>query len=684
MSTRTPAAELVIDNPHADGLLDKHGFAYDWRFEAGKDADAVSAATFQPGWIGEGCELVPALHALGLRGYAVKADMDLAQWSLVAGSYWKTARPAGKPRVKYLFWYDARPDQYGIVLSQAEYEPRVAIWLWRFLPPDGQTLPVFVEVSLHGNGLGPAYTVQIPLHDQQYKFPRLWRHDVGQEDGYLVDEFQRYDAAGLTVNQGAVEQQLWIEETDGVLLLHLSGAAEPWVYQPDDGQGPSRGHISVTFRGHCGLFNLQPIEYPAQGTARPSTFLAVPEWMNQTPSYLPVTGGEGSVVASEDPASGDGVTRPVLTLLRTQPHKRPLVYLLHEYHEPQFSAGDSVPSSTAGQDNLLRLRWCRRMYRGWRFWADLRDFDDAYDWRGNEKVTVKAGWDTAAEQVMVGYLAAPARRRDGREHLGRPLAEVEGHDYIAARLAGRKFMAWHGSPVGWNFAQWFSYVLQRAGVPEALISVEDDGYVIESLPAKWHGRYEFSPDTPVLTALDEVVRSRGWVWGINKAGQIWTGPRPEYSGTADFVLDDSTATEEDRIHHIAAERAADDFRNYVAVFTGGPYLDAAIWHDESSHRDPEAAAFIGDDWWDVLVAPDASDPALVGWQIFYEARQWRCDLVWETLGKPGLTPGKFVEVRVDGLGVPEGAVFQIIEDRGIMDRARGLFRSLFLARAVDV
>lgn len=683
MALIRPAANLVVDNPHADGLLAKHGFAYDWRFEPGKDERPAEAESLRPQWLLDGCEIVPVVHALGLRGYAEKADMDLGRWAIEAGQYWKTAKPAGRPLVDHLFCYDARPNTYGIVLSQDEYEPRVAAWLWRFSPPDGQTEPVMVEVTLHGNGLGPAYTVQAPLHDHEYKYPRLWRHEPGEPAPHLVDELGRYDAARLGMADGAAEQQLWIEETDGVLVVSIAGAAEPWVYKPEDGRGPSRGHVSVTIRGHCAMFNLQPIQYPASGTARPSGYLTVPDWMSPTPQYLPVTGGEGAVSVSED-LGGEGTTRPIVSLTRIAPDRRPLAYLVHQYHQPTFSAGESNPQSTMGDENLMRLRWRRRLGRGWSFEAELLDFDGAYQWRGNEKVTVSAGWQAADEQVMVGYLQGPARKRDAGGYVGRATAVVEGRDCIAARLRGRKFMAWHGSPVGWSFAAWFRYVLLRAGVPDALIVAQDDGYTIDAMPERWRSRYDFGNDTEVAAALDAVVGGRGWMWGIDRLGRIWTGPEPQYGGVPDFVLDDAAVAEADRIVAVEAERAAEAFRNYVAVFAGRDNIDAAIWHDEASHRDPASAAFIGDDWWDVVVAADEPNPAMLAWQTFSEARRERCDLVWETAGRPGLRPGMFVQMRVGGLGVPEEAVFQIVEDAGRMDVKRGVFRSLFLARAVDI
>ncbi len=684
MALIRPAADLVVDNPQADGLLATHGFAYDWRFEPGKDERPADAEVLRPEWLLDGCEIVPVIHALGLRGYAEKTDMDLARWTVEAGQSWKVIKPAGRPQVSYLFCYDARPNQYGIVLSSEEYEPRVAVWLWRFSPPDGQTDPVMVEVTLHGNGLGPAYTVQVPLHDHDYKYPRLWRHEVGEADPHLVDELGRYDAARLGMADGAAEQMLWIEETDGVLVVSISGAAEPWVYKPGDGLGPSRGHVSVTVRGHCAMFNLQAIKYPATGTATPSQYLTVPAWMSQTPQYLPVAGGTGIVSVAEEAGSGGGNTRPEVTLIAAEPDKRPVAYTVHEYHTPTFAAGVSSPRSTMGDENLMRLRWRRRLGRGWSFEAELRDFDGAYQWRGNEKVTVAAGWQAADNQVMVGYLQGPARRRDAEGYVGRATVAVEGRDYIAARLRGRKFMAWHGSPVGWNYAAWFRYVLTRAGVPDALIVAPDDGYVLDAMPERWRSRYEFGNDVEVAAALDAVVGGRGWMWGVDYLGRIWTGPEPAYTGVPDFVLDDEAVAEEDRIVSVEAERAAEDFRNYVAVFAGREDLDAAIWHDEASHRDPSSAAFIGDDWWDVVVAPDEPNPAMLAWQTFSEARRERCDLVWETAGRPGLRPGMFVRTDVGGLGVPTDAVFQIVEDAGRMDVKRGVFRSLFLARAIDI
>ncbi len=678
-----PAAELVVDNPHADGLLEKHGFGHDWTFEDPQHDRPGAAEDFVPGWILDGCEIIAPLRAVGLRGYAVKADMSLDGWQVLASDYWKLARPAGRPRAAYMFYYDARPNQYGSVISAAEYEPRICVWLWRFSPPDGQTYPVFVEITLHGDGAGPSYTVQVPLHDETYKYPRLWRHEVGATDPHLVDELQRYDAGELTMRHGVAEQVVWIEETDGVLIVYLTGASEPWVYRPEDGLGPSRGRVSVTIRGHCAMFNLQPIQYPQSGTARPSAFISVPDWMNQTPQYSAVAGGEGTVQIQAEAGEAAGQTRPVIQLSSTQPGRRPVVYLVHQFHDAIFSAGQSAPQSTAGTDALVRLSWRRRFPRGWSFRAVLRDFDAAFNWRGNEKATVKAGWDEADAQVMVGYLSAPRYLRDADEFMGRRLVEVEGRDLIWARLLRRKFMAWHCSPVGFNFAAWMRHVLGRAGVPPALIDVPDDGYVIAEMPQKWQRRFAFGHDVPVVDAIDAVVNSRGWVWGIDESGRIWAGPEPQYSGTPDFVLDETTASEEDLIEMVAAERATEAFRNYVAVFTSRYGVQAAILHDGDSHRNPAAEDFIGDDWWIVEVAPDEVEPAALAQRLFSDHNRMSCQIIWQTPGRPQLKPGQFVEVRVDGLGVAEGTVFQIIEDIGLVDYERGVFRSVFLGRLAE-
>jgi hypothetical protein len=221
-------------------------------------------------------------------------------------------------------------------------------------------------------------------------------------------------------------------------------------------------------------------------------------------------------------------------------------------------------------------------------------------------------------------------------------------------------------------------------VPPALIQVADDGYIIEAMPERWRSRYEFGHDVEVVDALDAVVADRGWTWGVNEQGRIWVGPEAQYGGVPDFILDDQAVAEGDRVVRIEAARAEEGFRNYVAVFSSREGIEAAVWHDEASHRDPNAAAFIGDDWWEVLVRPDELSPEVLGWQRLQEARRSRCEIVWETLGKPELRPGMFVEARVTDLGVPTGAVFQLVEDVGLMDVERGVFRSLFLARAVDI
>lgn len=679
MSTVRPNAKLTIDNPDADGLLSKHGFGYDWRFQFDAQANPSAAPHFRAGWLLDNCEIIPSIQALGLRGYAVKADMSLDDWTVLYGQgYWREETPKGRPAVRWLAYTDARANQYGSVMSNGIFEPRVAVWLIRFLPPPDQADPVFVEITLHGETV--SYVLQVPLHDQTYKYPRLHR-DLG-EGPELVDEWQVAAGRGIVLSNDVVVQAWWIEETDGLLIISAEGADEPWVYEPEnDDLRPQAGHVTVTFRGHCGLFNLQPISYPASGTAKPARYMPVPDWMNASDAnYLAVVSprGEGTVSVADD-SRGDYLHRPAVTLTASHPHRRPIVYAVHQYHRPTFSAPRSSPEGTAGRAELLHLTWTRRWPRGWEFRAVLRDPEGHWADRAklNCKCTVEAGWDGDYQPIMVGYLQRPGQTRgaDSQKRL-----ELEGRDYVLARLVDKKYCAWPCSPDGWVLAEWVRWMLNRAGVPDDLLDITDDGYIVPRQRRK-QTQFEFRHDTPLLRALDEVLASHNWLLWIKPDGKIAVGPEPQYSGTPDFTLDEDSMTADDVIYRIEATSEGEP-RNYVAVFYGTDVV-AEIWHDEASHRDPSDPDFIGDDWWRVVVEPDQPAPAQRAQALLLQSMRRRQLLRWETVGKPSLKPGDFVKVEVDGIGVPSGTIFRIIEDRATLDNERLEFRHSFVGEIVE-
>ncbi len=500
----------------------------------------------------------------------------------------------------------------------------------------------------------------------------------------LVDEWERADAAALGTLDGVTHQTLWIEETDGLLMIRAYGVAEPWVYDPgDDALAPQDGHVSITVRGHSCMANVQPIVYPT-GTAMPQAYATVPDWMQQdVVSYLGVSRGEGTKQV-EDDYGGPGLHRPVITLGPPvgDEHSRPILYLCHQIHEPVFSAARSSPTETQGRKELVELTWTRRWPRDWRMTATLRDPEDYWLARAvkNAKVTVQAGWDNTLQQIGVFYLTDSPRTWEAGDETR--YAEVTGVDYIMARLADRKYLAWSCNPEHWYLSQWVAWRLRCAGVPTALQDITSDDYMVQKRDRK-SCEWDFRQDDLLLPALDDLLRSHGWELGITHEGKIRAGARPSYGGTPDFVLDDATQTGDTVIERIEVGVDGDAFRNYSTVFRHEDGLESATWADTDSHKTPGDSQFIGDDWWDVRVETDLADLAVRAEEMIRK-RLARSHLVrWTTVGQPQLRPGMFVRVDVDHLGVAKGTVFMIVEDRAELDGDALSFRHSFVGELVE-
>ncbi len=103
----------------------------------------------------------------------------------------------------------------------------------------------------------------------------------------------------------------------------------------------------------------------------------------------------------------------------------------------------------------------------------------------------------------------------------------------------------------------------------------------------------------------------------------------------------------------------------------------ACWRFTDSVSSPAADPFIGDDWWEVEIAPDGADPWLVAQFSGTELLRYRTLLVWETEGKPTLFPDHYVKVQVSGLNVATDTIFRILEKQGTL-RPDGEFTCRFL------
>lgn len=725
-----PVANLIVDNPDADGRIEKHGFAYPYDFKRRRESEAGRASwqddSFVGGWDLDNCDIILPLNALTLRGYAVKADMGLSFWSIVSGTgYWREETIAGKPAVKWLAFTDARADKEGELRSDGDYTPRLCLWVRRFAPPPDQSPDYYesLEIILAGESTWGedqiSYAIQFPLHSEieGYKYPVLqrgtWKYvdppGEWQVTWKKVDEWRRPSALSNALKDDVAYQHIWIQELDGILLIGVPGVEDVWEYDPRDGAlRPQTGRVQVKLRGFAGMFNLQQIQYPqgsssgdppaTEAWAIPHGWLQLPSWMNRTeeePQYNVVEGknSEGSVAVTYEFIPGTHQYRPIVKLTRDPTSLgTPVVYGIHRYITPIFADARSEPVETdSGADEdgkpdthgqLIELSWTRRWPRDWRFRAVLRDPEHYWvdKLKAQCKVTVEVGWDTAADtQIMVGYLDDPAKDIEAGE-IEEQLV-ITGRDYIMARLAEKKFAAWFCPPEGWKMREWVTEALKRAGVREALIEVaaEDTPYEV---PVRRRGESAFriGRDTPLVRMLDEVLKTHKnmttgdaepWFLGISAAGKITIGPEPTYS-TPDYTLDDDTQSKDDWIEWIQAT-TDDDFRNYVAVFADDDpaRLEGGVAIHEPSHKTPEDAAFTGEDLWHVRVEPGAPEDEKKADRLLTHYLRATRKIEWRTNMKPALGPGSFVQVDIDNLRLPAGSIFRIMEDHGSIYPDRG-------------
>lgn len=698
MTLIRPEGKLIFDNPDCNGRINLRKFGQDWPFEARRQGAALQPGTWVPSWIHDGTEVVPGLDVLTLRGSAPPASMSLDDVTIVQGeNYWKRLRPDWQPRTWWLAFIDGNPGQDGFVRSQATVQPRLAFRFVDFLPTATWTGQSATGLNLLGDGSEDhGYSLLLPIYSSEHKFPKLYRGQAGAWT--LVDEFDRADAATTLQGKGVRSVEVWVEETDGQLVIRFAGIAEPWVYQPDPGKEPLAGPWEVAFEAHMGLCNVAEIAYPEEATCTAAQYIDIPMDCNPLPGQViseETYGGPGASVVWL--TNGDSQIKPEITLQTGDIHTRPIVRVVHECHEATLTARpmetpiDTQTRATAllgeGKDpaEFVHLRWRRALWRDWTFWATIRDVHDY--WSGilkpNMQVALHSGWDGSLVEMMTGYLARPKPIRNQDTGPGQTAVfELECRDYIMARLAEKKYLLESCSPEGWDLAEWADWQLIGAGC--GLTTDFPSGTIVQKQLLKEISWRRAATDL-LVPALDEVFRAHGWVpLAIDADNVIWSGPEPAYSGTPDFVLDEATATGDNILTGLDVEIEDADHRNAVAGESAAGLVRA---FDDTAWTDPDSDHFSGDDSWHGEQRSGSSANALAAWALTEVPRRLQTDqiLTWERLAAPAsVWPGAYVEVTVEGLGVEAGTVMQVVADEGKFDPQRLTGWGTYVCERIEV
>ncbi len=684
-----------------------------------------------------GCaEYIPELQGCGPRGSARKQDMVLADWTQVQGT-WVVAQGGGSPPAQYLWWPGGGADSYGRVVSTGTYYPQVSFWLNRAGAPDGQVWPSYTVLAFQQT-TGDCYGLYLPLNSQatDLKYPRLLKAPNGVTMDPATHTVEEWQSASLQGSAGVgemTEECLTLENTDGHLFVRTSGGGEAWSYYPSGGVDLAPGTLLVEAYGHALAFNAQHVNFPTTSYATPRTGAATPFWQNPTRTYYhvgidpgPYVGGLAAnnyvqVSTLQSPYVGD--PKPLVKFV-SDGHHRPMCYAVAEVHAPTFNAARSAPQALSGTGVTVSVSGrCDDTWRGATCEVVLRVDPEAYILKGNNKVTVDAGWASFAgtmtqvtattSRQFTGYVTSQQRSKNGDE-LGKVELKLHCEDGIAARLLGKKFMWQHACYGGLSYGTEYTdadtgawlyhgntrlasglvvqHILNRAGVPNALIAdavlncTGNLAFPLAGADRKGDLLFDFQADEEVVSALDKIATALGGYFGVDYNGKYGIFERSTYlaGGAVAYTIGDVPDSDEDLIYEVSTERGYSEFRNYVAAVVGQGAAAVSyvtpVW-PASSHTLTSDPDFIGDDRWEMLIEGDASGlsaAVMLAQKRYAELLKRRQVIQWKCPGKEYLWPGDVVAVDTGGLDVPAGTVFRIVEKNWAIEANSGEYTCDFL------
>ncbi len=708
-------ATVRVRPPNADDTINPNGdgYGYTWRFRE-KDEDLTDVAVgLQPTWkwqsAGYGaCEYIPALRACTIRGYAVREDMLATDWTAELQT-WYTVVAASHPQRTFL-WFPGGADTTGQIASNNAFYPNLAAWLYRAQPVPEQTELPYTVLGLYPETGAYNYAYYLPMNAQGpdgWKYPRLMRAPKGVAFDAAVHTIDEAQSAGFYSNSSAdqqAEDYLCIENVGGYLLFWWNQGTEPWVYKDDDIGELPMCRIKLTARGHGCAFNIREVQYSTSAACEPYRDLTPPSWCNSLHEWTPIrnlaTGTGVSVTSAHGLGNpSDAQTDKPRVILTSDGHRKPLVSHILQFHHPLWDSASDSYDDVDGQHVLLSASGsCNDSWRGATCELKLRVTPDQYtDWKRNGKVEVNTAWyrieegattptlyPTTPERQFTGYIRDIIRGKDP-DDLGRIQLTLRCEDGITARLQGKRKMLHHAAYGGLKASAAVAEILWRLGVPDNLQDLSDipDVYLPEADRPEF-SNFSFGADYDGLAALDTIANALGMYFRVTQNGIYTFAYRPTYSGTPDFTISDTATEADELLYALEAERGGDEFRNYLAVIVGqGAMAQAAYWRDLASHATATSADYIGEAWWDVIIASDAGEANTVAQHWFAERFKQRQIIRWETSGKPSIWPNHYVAVTSTGLGVDAGTVFRVMQKDWTIEPNTGEYRCSFLGLKVQ-
>ncbi len=679
------AANLVIADKRSDGYVEKQAWGLDFPMSTAANVRVIGGAYQNASrqaaeWVMASVIPVPELGAVILEPSWSSADMALSGWLQDSSVYWKEVQPPGISAT-WIKYYDGLPDQSGrlVYRSTLPKNGSVGLSFLRAQPPADQTGAVTLALIL--NALGTVQYKLVIAHDGS-AYPTLWKStDVGSSwsevDQMRTDEALRWATGALC----RVEWLRWLWIPDH-FIIHLGDGHAPWLYF-EPGLDVPQGHPAIEIAGGQAAFHLAQITYPTSGTIERNAGMKGPSFLNDEESDTTQHLGQepdGTAITTEM-LTDSGMVYPKATLT-SDGDRTPI---LHEIQATR-PAKHSIPIATVLFDNvaeeddqgkLVGAEWyCARDGRGSWFKVRLEtDGAGSYDFDGNEKAALKVAADTGDALTyytqVTGYLDSPKRQKSGADPATIVL-DLKASDRFIRLKNKDAYMT--PSFAGWTFENAWKWLFHEcAGIPESHLTL-DAGAGDFTFPCPLRNLIlKFDQSLSVDVVADRLAAAAGRRWGVDRFGQIFTQALGTivYDGSPEFVLDEDTATEKDTLLFVDVRRDIFALRNHVICVgqdrDGNDVVCSWQWKDSMSN--PAAAAFIGDEWCEVVFAPDGGNPYLTAQFRAAELARYQKLIKWQTDGAAGvdLFPGHYVEVdEVTHIDIPAGTAFEIIEKHGTL------------------
>ena len=677
------AARIIVDDPRADGAVQLQGGAVDYWWDKERAEDFTFANT----------ELLPEpFNAVILKRQFIQSHMSLTNWTFTDSTYYKLVRPPTIQSRRYVKFFNATALATGKATYTGCYEenPALAFFLIRSKPPEDETA---YWVKYHvGIGGATSYRITIPkaISDGQERDPYLEKYDPLAPSAWtVVSRFSDAPGDVKCWSTDAVDEQVTVvhcigarDGRKGYILIQFAGASKIWAYGEDD-LNVSAGPVSIEHRGGALAYNVCEVGFSITGYVEYKHARNVATWINPTFTMDYLADETSATSVTVDPAEDP----PRATLTTTNSRRTPILYRFTDIHAPTFYTVTD-PNDLSDDGTVRSFSYhLKEDYRGNSVEFMVAKPNDAtYAWKGNEKCTLEVAQDDGSgitwTKQFHGALEGEIKPTfDESEGVGRSRLQCSAQD--TARLQRKKAIMY--LDFSWRTFVWaFHYALNRAGVQDAWISIdEDDEFKFDEKP-KWERFLTFDPDTDVAAVLDKLCQAHGnWEWGRGTDGKYFARS-PVKTGASVYTIDDDNV-DDDLLYSFEAPFDLSDLRNAIIEYTkdarGEPYI--AVARSVPSMDDATKAYFLGDDWWEVLIR-EADNDALMTVEKELELRLTRQKMIeWETNAKPTLFPGQFVTVNASNVNIPAGTVFKIMEKRGGMSENDLEMRDKFVGAIVQ-